>query len=73
MQFGGRIRDLREQRGLTQKGLGGSIVEDILELSLGPISGSRLPVSFRGVRRRRNGCEEAETISVNGDCELDAR
>ena len=48
---------------MTRKALAGSIIEDILELSLGPISGSRLPVRFGGVRRQRNGYEESRDES----------
>lgn len=45
----------------------GAIVDDILDLTLGPISGNKLPVRFRGVRQRYS---ESETISVEGECEL---
>ena len=47
----------------------GAIVDDILELTIGPISGKKLPVRFRGVRQRHS---ETETISVEGECELGA-
>lgn len=47
-----------------------AIVEDILELSLGPVAEGGLPVKFRGVRHRRNGYEESETIKVSGVCNL---
>lgn len=46
------------------------IVDDILELSLGPLSGEQLPVKFRGARRSRYAGQPAETIGVSGVCHV---
>lgn len=46
------------------------IVDDILELSLGPLSGEKLPVKFRGARRSRYAGQPHETIGVSGECHV---
>jgi uncharacterized caspase-like protein len=46
------------------------IVEDVLELSLGPVKGGKVAVKFRGVGRRQYSNEEPPLISVNGACDL---
>lgn len=46
------------------------IVQDVLEFSLGPISGGKLHVAFRGRRPRHASNVEPEIISIEGDCDL---
>jgi hypothetical protein len=46
------------------------VVEDVLELSLGPVKGEKVTVKFRGVGRRQYSNEEAPLIAVNGACDL---
>ncbi|OJW27624.1 MAG: hypothetical protein BGO49_23025 [Planctomycetales bacterium 71-10] len=44
--------------------------DHVLELTLGPIDGGRLHVSFRGRRHRRYSNVEAAEIRIEGDCVL---
>jgi hypothetical protein len=46
------------------------IVESVLELSLGPLVGTKLHVRFRGQRPFRYQSETPETINVEGECEI---
>lgn len=45
-------------------------VEHVLELSLGPVSGTRLTVKFRGQRKRIYTNVQPAVIEVVGECEL---
>lgn len=45
-------------------------VEQVLELSLGPVSGTRLPVIFRGQRKRVYTNSAPAVIEFKGDCDL---
>lgn len=45
------------------------VVENVLELNLGPLDGDKLHVRFRGRRPKRSN-EEPETITIEGDCQL---
>ncbi|HVX15919.1 MAG TPA: toll/interleukin-1 receptor domain-containing protein [Pirellulales bacterium] len=45
-------------------------VQSILELALGPITGKKLHVKFRGQRPRRGGNVEPEVITIDDDCDL---
>lgn len=47
--------------------------EHILELTLGPLQGSNLPVRFRGRRHNRYVNQNATIIRVEGDCNLSAK
>ncbi len=47
----------------------GGVVENVLELSMGPLDGDKLHVRFRGIRPKRSG-EEPETIIIEGNCQL---
>ena len=49
---------------------GADVVEQILELSLGPIEVGKVHVLFRGIRRQRQLGQIAPLIQVEGDCRL---
>ena len=51
--------------------LAGSIVEAILELTLGPVRAGRIHVRFRGRRRQRYANEPPATIQIEGDCSVE--
>jgi hypothetical protein len=46
------------------------IVEQVLELSLGPISEGKVHVRFRGIRRQVYVNIEPAVIEIEGDCPL---
>jgi hypothetical protein len=48
------------------------LVEDVLELELGPIKNKVMPVRFRGKRRRVYANQEPSIIKVVGNCTLSA-
>ncbi len=47
----------------------GGVVENVLELSMGPLDADKLHVRFRGIRPKRSS-EEPETITIEGNCQL---
>jgi hypothetical protein len=50
----------------------GQIVEDVLELDLGPIKNKVMPVRFRGKRKNPYSNQEPSVINVVGNCILSA-
>ena len=51
--------------------LAGSIVEAILELTLGPVRAGRIHVRFRGRRRQRYANQPPATIQIERDCSVE--
>jgi len=48
------------------------VVEDVLELQLGPVKNKVMPVRFRGRRKRVYANQESSIINVEGSCTLSA-
>jgi len=49
----------------------GGVVENILDLTLGPIKGNSVHVRFKGRRRKIASNVEPAVISLEGDCQLE--